>query len=389
MKNLIFCFASSGIPTNSRKLSKFPCEAAAKANILFRAMAGILLFAIAPTNAIAQCPGTTYSVGSGVGILNLSAAPVGVANLTAGQSIQITGTFIVDAGTWNITGANVYFTTSASEIIVNGGTTLDASAGSVFQGCNSTYKWSAIKVLGAGTIRVNACSFLDGLNAIDIAGSAVFRVIGNTFNNCTNGLRIFGTQNPLDHTIASNFFLDSGAAGVLLSLCGSVAIGFNTYRDTGLPHSAAVRISSAKYILIDGGYMDNIQVGLDIPAGTSTWCIEMANVLFRGTYGVRSNQARYGLTIRDCQMEAGSTAIDITNHLTTQTLPPGFLCDGNINVLRNIIATQVRTGIRIANINGNGTVTVQGNQIYIPICTSPNRWFYGIQIFESPNGFVA
>jgi hypothetical protein len=195
MKNLIFCFASSGIPTNSRKLSKFPCEGAAKANILFRAMAVVLLFAIAPTNTIAQCPGTTYSVGSGVGILNLSAAPVGVANLTAGQSIQITGTFIVDAGTWNITGANVYFTTSASEIIVNGGKTLDASAGSIFQGCNATYKWSAIKVLAGGIIKANACTFNNGLNAVDIAGTAEFRLNGNTFNTCTNGLRISFLQN--------------------------------------------------------------------------------------------------------------------------------------------------------------------------------------------------
>jgi len=354
---------------------------------LFRAMAVVLLFAIAPTDAIAQCPGTTYSVGSGVGILNLSAAPVGVANLTAGQSIQITGTFIVDAGTWNITGANVYFTTSASEIIVNGGKTLDASAGSIFQGCNATYKWSAIKVLAGGIIKANACTFNNGLNAVDIGGAAEFRLNGNTFNTCTNGLRITGPQNTANHTIASNTFLNAEQAGILLSSTSSITIGFNTYTETGTPQSTAVLISLAKYILIDGGVMNQIKFGLDIQAGQS-WCIEMANVLFRGTYGVRSNQARYGLTIRDCEIIAGSTAIDITNHLTTQTLPPGFLCDGNIKVLRNVINTDLRTGIRIANINGNGTVTVQGNRIGIPTTTSPIRWFYGIQIFESPNANI-
>ncbi|HAD12163.1 MAG TPA: hypothetical protein DCF33_06960 [Saprospirales bacterium] len=354
-------------------------------SIIFKTIPAILLIAGMSVRSIAQCPGTTYSVGSGVGIPNLSGAPVGVANLTSGQSIQVSGTFTVDAGAWNISGATVYLTSNASGIIVNSGATINASSGSIFQGCNTTYKWTSIRVLGGGTLISNACTFNNGQNAIDIAGTAVFHITGNTFNNCSNGLRISGTQNVLNHTITSNFFVDSEDAGILLASASNITIGFNTYRETGATYnSAGVRANQAKYVLVNGGFMDRIKYGLDIQNGTSTFCIDFANVTFRGTTAVRSNQALYGLIIRDCNIVAGSTGIDITNHLTSQNLPPGFACSGNIDILRNVISTEVRTGIRVAFTNGNGKITVHDNDIQVPLCTSPNRWFYGIQIFESP-----
>ena len=117
------------------------------------------MFALMATQQLsAQCPATTYSVGSGVGVANLSGAPAGVATLTAGQSVKITGTFTVDAGTWSMTGADVYFATTASEIIVNAGRTLHAST-SIFQPCPGTAGWSAVRVLSGGTITAGTCTF--------------------------------------------------------------------------------------------------------------------------------------------------------------------------------------------------------------------------------------
>ena len=81
----------------------------------------------------AQCT-ATYTVGSNTAYPLLSTAPAGVSALTSGQSVKIDGTFTVDAGTWNLSINDIYFATTASEIIVNASTTLNAST-SNFQPC--------------------------------------------------------------------------------------------------------------------------------------------------------------------------------------------------------------------------------------------------------------
>jgi len=347
-------------------------------------MAVFLFFAAAPMKANAQCPATTYSVGSAVGFPDLSSAPAGVANLTAGQSIKITGTFTVDAGTWNISGADVFLTTSASEIIVNSGATLNASSNAVFKGCNTTYSWLAIRVLSGGTILADHCDFDYGVNAVNITGTATFHLTNNNFNNCGNGLRISGAQNPANHTVDLNYFRDSGSAGIFFA-GRDVTIGYNYYTHAGLsPASTGIRISAGQNLTaVDGGNMINLDRGVEITPVPGSRCIDIQKLVFSGNTGVYSEQGQYRLNIQDCSIRATKTGIDIRNHITSQTPPSGVSCNGNITIFRNVVNSFTETCIRVVYVNGNGTVTVVGNTIGTEINSSTVFTYYGIEIFQA------
>jgi len=342
-------------------------------------MALVLFLTANPLAITAQCPGTTYSVGTGVGIPDLSSAPAGVATLTAGQSIRITGTFTVDAGTWSIIGANVYFASSASEVVVNPGTTLDASLGSVFERCNTTFlRWSRIRVQTGGTMLADNCVFNNSVNAIYIAGTATFHITNNIFNTCTNGLQIAGMQNPANHSVAFNDFINSKDAGVLFT-GNNVELDYNTYTNNPTPFSTGVRVSSGQNLLIADGSMINLKRGLEIMPNPGSRCIEMKEVVFSGLTGVFTEQAQYGLHIHDCTIRATKTAIDIKNHLTAQT-PPAGVCNGNIQIERNVINSFEESCVRITSVKGDGTVTVLGNTIATEIGSGPGFQYYGIEI---------
>jgi hypothetical protein len=344
-----------------------------------------ILFQIATLPAWAQCPVTTYSVGSGVGVPNLSGAPGGVASLTSGQSITITGTFTIDVGSWVIAGANVYLATTASEIIINSGTSLNASVGATFQSCGA-YKWYGIRVQTGGTIIADHCTFTDGQFAVNAFANTTFTLTNNTFNTCTRGMKIWGQQNPLNHTISGNVFNSNSNSAIYIT-GKNVTVGNNTYRKTGAPLGAAITLDNSQNILIDGGTMINLARGLDVLPVPNSSCIEMRNVIFSGERGVTSDRARYSMNIHNCLIRATKTAIDIKNHLTATLPPPGVLCSGNINVANNTINSFTETGVRIASTLGNGTVTVYHNFVGTEVA-STGFGQYGIEIFGTQTATI-
>ncbi len=74
--------------------------------------------------------------------------------------------------------------------------------------------WSAVKVLAGGIISATRCTFTGGNNAVYIVGGATFTLTYNNFDANTNCLRIAGTQNPLNHTVANNTFQNSLKRGL-------------------------------------------------------------------------------------------------------------------------------------------------------------------------------
>jgi len=313
-----------------------------------------------------------------------------VANLTAGQSIQITGTFTVDAGTWNISGADVFLTSNASEIIVNSGTVLNASSSAEFKGCNTGYNWLAIRVLAGGTILADNCVFSRGANAVNITGTATFHLTNNEFNDCVNGLRISGLQNPSNHTVEFNFFRNSTSSGIFFA-GRDVTIGYNNYNHSAAtPTSTGIRISAGQnFNAVAGGNMINLDRGVEITPVPGSRCIDIQKLVFFGNTGVYSDQGQYRLNIQDCAIRAAKNGIDIRNHITSQSPPSGVNCNGNITIFRNVVSSFTQTCIRVVYINGNGTVTVLGNTINTEINSSSAFTYYGVEIFQALNARIA
>lgn len=342
------------------------------------------MFALMATQQLsAQCPTTTYSVGSGVGVANLSGAPAGVATLTAGQSVKITGTFTVDVGTWNMNGADVYFATTASEIIVNATRTLSAST-TMFQPCPGTASWSAVRVLSGGTITASSCIFTGGTNAVYIVAAATFTLTNNTFDANTNCLRIGGSQNPLNHTVTNNIFRNSTKAVYFTG--SNVVLGYNTYYKTGSPGMTGIYVNNGQRLVVNGGNMQNMYRGLEITP-SSGQCVEMGSVVFSGLTGVYANQASNALYIHDCTIRATETAVDISNHVTSAS-SPSPTCDGNINILRNFISSLTETGVRIHTTSGDGAINVIANQVASEIASTTAFTHYAIEIVQATKAAV-
>ncbi len=374
MKNPISVMLSAGLP----QTTKFLPATMGGGQTFLRILAMCILFQIATLPGWAQCPITTYNVGSGVGIPNLSGAPAGVANLTAGQTIMVTGTFTVDAGSWLINGATVYLTTAASEIIVNAGRTLNAAAGTTFRGCNPTDDWYGIRVQSGGTILADHCTFNNGLYAINTFANTTFRVTNNIFNTCTRGIKIWGQQNPLNHTVSGNIFNSNSSSAIYIT-GRDVTVGYNTYQRTGTAFGTGITLNNSQNILIAGGQMTNLARGLDILPVPASSCIEMKDVIFSGERGVTSDGARYALNIHNCLIRATKTAINIKNHLTATLPNPGIACNGNIRIADNTINSYSETGVRITSALGDGTVTVYHNFIGTEIA-STGFGHYGVEI---------
>ena len=390
MKIFLPAVHSTANKTIVQNLATFYSEEAKALSLsfFFRVMMGLFFFASLPMKAHAQCPVTTYSVGSDASpsYPTLSSAPAGVANLTTGQSIKVSGTFTVDQPSWNISGANVYLTSSTSEIIVNDTSTLNASSSAIFQGCNTTYKWLAVRVLQGGTINADACTFTGGLNAVNIAGPAAFTLTGNTFTANTNCLRITGQQTVANHTVTNNTFSNSVTG--LYFTGRNVTLGFNTFTNTGIPNMTGVFVNAGQYLLIDDGSMVNLSRGLEIAPIPGSQCIEMNSVVFSGSTAVYAEQGKYSLNIHDCTFRATKTAIDIKNHITAFPVPIGTLCGGNITIVRNTISTMTESGVRIANTNGKGRIEVLNNTVMSEIASTGSFTYYGIQITNALNARV-
>ncbi len=292
----------------------------------------------------------------------------------------------MDVGSWFIAGANVYLTTAASEIIVNTGRLLNASAGATFQGCNATDIWYGIRVQSGGTVIADHCIFTNGQYAINAFANSTFTVTNNTFNSCSTGIKIWGQQSPLNHTVSGNVFNNNSGSAIYIT-GRNVSVGYNTYQRTGTAFGTGITLNNSQNILIAGGQMTNLARGLDILPVPASSCIEMKDVVFTGERGVTSESARYALNIHNCLIRATKTAISIKNHLTATTPNPGSICNGNINIADNTINSFEETGVRIVNTLGDGTVTVYHNFIGTEVASTGFGQF-GIEIFSAQKATI-
>ncbi len=184
----------------------------------------IVAFALlfTPRITYGQCPTTTFTVGSGVGIPNLSGAPAGLANMTGG-SVKIWGSFTVDAGIWQMRGVTVYLRTNDASILVNNNCTLDAGLnpnGNVrtqFETCPGIASWSGIQVLSGGTAYLKDCNVFSACTAIDLRPGSKAQITGNSFTSNYTCIGAEGSVTLLGEGIAHNLLVAlpsvSGCAG--------------------------------------------------------------------------------------------------------------------------------------------------------------------------------
>lgn len=181
--------------------------------------ASIVAFALlfAPEKVCAQCPTTTYTVGSGVGIPNLSGAPAGLANMTGG-TVKIWGSFTVDAGSWQMRGVTVYLSSFDAAIKVNNNCILDAKPNPIgnvrtqFEACPGIPSWFGIEALASGTVNLLDCNILDACTAVVLQPGSTAQITGNTFSNTRTCIAIAGSVTLLGDGIAHNVFEEPNAA---------------------------------------------------------------------------------------------------------------------------------------------------------------------------------
>ncbi|MFN0036012.1 MAG: hypothetical protein ACKVUS_13195 [Saprospiraceae bacterium] len=167
---------------------------------------------LSPGRAYGQCPATTYTVGSGVGIPNLSDGPPGLANMVGG-SVKIWGTFTVDEDTWSLLGVDVYLRTFDAVINVNSGCTLDArpnpnnNVRTKFENCPGVPSWSGIQVLSGGTAYLIDCIVFRACTAVDLRPGSKAQITGNTFISNFYSIDVEGATTLLGEGIAHNTFL--------------------------------------------------------------------------------------------------------------------------------------------------------------------------------------
>jgi len=164
-----------------------------------------------PGIVYAQCPATTFTVGSGVGIPNLSGAPAGLANMTGG-TVKIWGSFTVDVGSWQLRGVTVYLRTIDGSISVNNNCILDARPnpnGNVrtqFETCPDIPRWSGIQVSSGGTAYMIDCNIFRACKAIDLQPGSKAQITGNSFTSNYTCIGVEGAVTLFGEGIAHNSF---------------------------------------------------------------------------------------------------------------------------------------------------------------------------------------
>ncbi len=339
----------------------------------------------------AQCSCTT-TVGSGSGIATLTAAigvyGAGFASLT-GTCVKINGTFTIDnSQTWTLNAVNVYALTTASQIVVDNGSTINAGNASVFDGCSGN-TWAGIKGLGGCTVLINKCTLqnVNNSGAVYIAAGATFTVTNNTFNENGVAIRIAGTQTLGAHTVSGNQINCSGSGtGVYInSGARNVTIGNNSF------YFPAFTIPSLmKGVIIDqyatnisllGSTMVNQDIGVDIKKGVNS--VLISALIFGGGTGVYANNAYGALTIIDGSFRAREDGIYINQHATTF----GTTISGDINIARYNVSSAYKSGIRILTAGGNRNIFVRENFIR-PNTSNDAAAAYGIGVTNSHNPFI-
>jgi|GEM_PF-3416768 len=385
MKKHIYAMPCAGnqlFPQNSRTYRR----RASSSTVQFKSIAVLLFFAALPLKTNAQCA-CNISVGSGVGVPNLSQVPA-LLNLTGG-CVRVIGTFTVNNNlTWTLRGVDVRMNAN-SDIVVQSGCTLDVDddAGSgaqmIFEGCNNQ-DWNRITVSAGAIIKARNTDFRNANKPIVVAGSPEFRLNDNIFEKGTPCLTIFGAQNIFNHTVQGNRF--TGTMGIEVGPGAShILIRSNRHFGSGnVPIGMRIN-TNAWDINVVGVSMINMGRGFDILGAREVTIMGIAAAGFnaiQGNEGVNALNTKGTLSVTDCAIRANVNCVTVKNHTT------GFA--DNITVSRNILTSFTATGVSIQGPIGNGQVEIEDNTISPEVQNSINPSFlaYGIAVENVQDAFV-
>lgn len=333
---------------------------------------------------LAQCACET-TVGSNVGIPNLTSAPASVQTITNG-CIRVNGSFEVNSGTWTLTNTKVLFVSTGSSVIVNGGCGINATQSSSFTACSGN--WTSITLSGNSTANFDQCTFSGFNTAISVTAKATFTVTRNIFNATNTGtcIRIASTQHPLLHNITGNRFNN---AKIGINVIGNVVrIGTNNYVGSGIIGNPLIMTGveiaeNVRDVRILGGSFFVLETGVNIRKLSKD--VFVTDMIFSGNTGVFSQQSLGNITVQNSTIRATLTGIQINDAQTSGSITSS----ANISIVRNTISSTSQSGIRITQTYGNGRIEIIGNSIFPE--TTPNSFAHygiGITTVSNSNAFV-
>lgn len=297
---------------------------------------------IAQGRIFAQCP-TTFSVGSDIGIPNLSGAPAGLANMTGG-TVKIWGSFTVDVGSWQMKGVTVYLRTIDAAILVDNNCILDARPnpnGNVpteFETCPGIPSWSGIQVSSGGTAFLIDCNIFRACTAIDLLSGSKAQITGNSFTDNSICISANGAVTLLGNGISHNDLAivssdcSSSPKAIQLEAVPFIAIGNQS--QTGSPntirnYAIGIDAENSNFDLYNTVFRENstgLAIDLDGIGGTFN-----ANIFGLGSSelsvpitenysnGVISNN--YNLKIQNAFFKNGVQHIQLTPRQGVTILP--------------------------------------------------------------------
>ena len=328
--------------TNLQPMLQNPIALSSLKDIIYKPFfqllcSSIVAFALLfmPGIVYAQCPATTFTVGSGVGIPNLSGAPAGLANMTGG-SVKIWGSFTVDAGAWQMRGVTVYLRSLDATINVNSGCTLLADSHPAtnlpteFDICADVTSWVGINALGNSTVILRNSKVNNACTAVALQGISKVMVVGNTFKGNSRCITLNGLAVLLGEGIAHNTFdinpVNQGCTGstaIRLTNAGFVRIG--NQAQTGIPNKiigyyGGVDANNTNVDIVNTTFEQGstgAAISLSGVGGTFTANItgkgNFANSpIFVNNYGAAITAKNYKLTVKNARFRTSNNTISIS-----------------------------------------------------------------------------